>query len=140
MNYLNEFDRIMDLHKEIALATSIANLPNVRIVNFYSDKNRKGVIYFTSFNENDKVKEFKKNSKVAFTTVPSGNSEHVRSVSADVIKSDLTIFDLKDEFIKKIPDYEMAIEMGGSDLILFEIHFSEAVVTLDFDKVGKVNL
>ena len=57
-----------------------------------------------------------------------------------VEKSILTIFDLQDEFSKKIPEYSEIIEQAGSQLDLFEIHFSEATVILDFVQVEKVYL
>ena len=37
MNTKTEFLRIMAEQKEMALATSVNNIPNVRIVNFYFD-------------------------------------------------------------------------------------------------------
>ena len=41
---------------EIALATSVNNIPNVRIVNYYFDSNE-NILYFSSFKGNDKIKE-----------------------------------------------------------------------------------
>ena len=41
---------------EIALATSVDNIPNVRIVNFYFDP-AENILYFSSFEGNDKIKE-----------------------------------------------------------------------------------
>jgi uncharacterized pyridoxamine 5'-phosphate oxidase family protein len=140
MDYLKELNRIMESQSEIALATAAENAPNVRIVNFYYDTQNKGVIYFSTFKNNRKVKEFAKNSQVAFTTIPVGSNEHVKTNNGTVQKSNLTIYDLKEAFIKKIPDYGETIEQAGSHLVLYEIHFKEAVVTLDFTKIGKVTL
>ena len=140
MDFLQEFNRIMASQKELALATSIDNIPNVRIVNFYYDITRKGVIYFSTFSNNSKIEEFAKNNVVAFTTIPSNGNEHVRVNKANIHKSDLTIFDLKNEFIKKIPDYEMTIEEAGNQLSLYEIHFKQATVTLDYTQSDIITL
>ena len=49
MNYLKEFEKIMLEQNEIALATAVGNIPNVRIVNFYFDERKKSILYFSSF-------------------------------------------------------------------------------------------
>lgn len=113
------FEKIMQSQNEIALATSINAIPNVRIVNFYYDTIAKK-IYFTSFCENDKVKEFSLNPNSAFTTIPHGTTEHVKGKGIVSI-SNLTIFDIQEKFIDKILDYQETIEFGGKQLILFEI-------------------
>ena len=69
MNTKAEFLKMMSEQTEIALATSVNNVPNVRIVNFYFDP-EDNVLYFSSFKENDKIKEIKANPHVAFTTIP----------------------------------------------------------------------
>jgi uncharacterized pyridoxamine 5'-phosphate oxidase family protein len=141
MDFLKEFNRIMEKTINIALATAVDNIPNVRIINFCYDPQKEGVVYFSSFRGNPKTLEFSKNNKVAFTTipiVPAESSEHVRVTNATVQKSDLTIYDLKDEFIKKLPSYEMLIAQAGNMLDVYEIHFNEASVTLDVKQAGKV--
>ena len=72
-----EFLRIMAEQTEIALATSVNNGPNVRIVNFYFEP-AENILYFSSFKGNDKVKEINENPIVAFTTIPHGGNEHVK--------------------------------------------------------------
>ncbi len=140
MDFLREFNRIMIEQGEIALATCVDNIPNVRIVNFYYDTEKKGIVYFSTFKDNQKVEEFSKNNTVAFTTVPSKGNEHVRVTEAMIQKSNLTIYDLRDGFGKKIPDYETTIEQAGSQLDLYEIHFREAAVILDFAHSGNITL
>ena len=140
MDFFKEFNRIMLSQKELALATSVDNIPNVRIINFYYNISKKGVIYFSTFSDNLKVKVFEKNNIVAFTTIPSNGTEHIRVNNAIIQKSNLTIFDLKDEFIKKIPDYEMTINEVGNQLSLYEIHFKEATVTLDYTESATIAL
>ncbi len=140
MNYLQEFSRIMAEQGHIALATSVANTPNVRIINFYYDTEKKGVLYFSTFKGNPKTKEFAQNRNVAFTTIPSGNDGHVRVANATVQKSDSTIYDFQEAFIKKDPAYEMIITQAGDQLELYEIHFNRALVTLDMDQIEMVSL
>lgn len=140
MDFQKEFNRIMISQKELALATSVDNIPNVRIINFYYNISRKGVVYFSTFSDNSKVYEFAKNDVVAFTTVPHTGNEHVRVNNATIQKSHLTILDLKDEFITKIPDYEITINEVGDYLSLYEILFNKATVTLDYSQSEIITL
>ncbi len=140
MDFLKHFNEVMKKQAEVALATSVDNIPNVRIVNFYYNPEQKGTIYFSSFKDNIKVKEFAQNSRVAFASIPKGEEPCVRVHEATVEESSLTIYDLKDEFINKLPEYGDIIEHAGSQLILFEIHFNEARVTVDFNNSGIIQI
>ncbi len=133
MNTRNEFIRIMANQTEIALATSINDVSNVRIVNFFYDDSTQ-TLFFATFGDNDKVKEFEQNSKVAFTTVPHNGNEHVKA-KGNIQKSSLNIYDIKERFISKIPDYKDTIEQAGQFLVLFEMKFDTATVTLDFENI-----
>ena len=138
MDIKAEFLRIMAEQTEIALATSVNNVPNVRIVNFYFEP-AENILYFSSFKGNDKVKEINENPNVAFTTIPYGGNEHVKAKGI-VQKSSKTIFDLAEQFIAKIPDYKDTIEYAGELLILFEIRFDTAVVTKDLQTIKTIKL
>lgn len=140
MDFVKEFNRIMREEKEIALATCNEGNPNVRIVNFCYNSTSKGVIYFSTFGDNQKVEEVEKNPDVAFTTVPHEGNAHVRVKKGTVQKSNYTVYDLKDEFIKKIPDYAMTIEQAGEYLVVFEVHFQEADITIDLENSGSITL
>ncbi|MPN54409.1 hypothetical protein SDC9_202079 [bioreactor metagenome] len=128
----------METTDNLALATSVNNIPNVRVVNFYYDTENQGIVYLASFRGNTKTLEFLQNNNVAFTTIPTENSEQIRVTNGRVQKSDLTIYDLKEAFIKKLPNYEVVIAQAGDMLDVYEIHFKEASVTLDIDKHGKI--
>ena len=65
MNTEKEFYRMMAAQTEIALATCMESVPNVRIVNFVFDEEKK-LIYFSTFGNNDKVKEIESNNEIAF--------------------------------------------------------------------------
>ncbi|SCZ07749.1 pyridoxamine 5'-phosphate oxidase family protein [Alkaliphilus peptidifermentans] len=138
MSTKSEFERIMATQTEIALATSVNDVCNVRIVNFIYDETSQ-TLFFATFGDNDKVKEFEENSNVAFTTVPHKGNEHVKA-RAQVNKSNLSIFDVKDSFIAKIPDYKDTINQVGQFLVLFEVKFNTAIVTLDFENIDIISL
>ena len=138
MNTKAEFLKIMSEQTEIALATSVNNVPNVRIVNFYFDP-EENALYFSSFKENDKIKEIKANSHAAFTTIPHSGNEHVKAKGI-VQKSSKTIFDVAEQFIAKVPNYKNTIEYAGESLVLFEIKFDTAVVTKDLSSIETLKL
>ena len=123
---------------EIALATSVDNIPNVRIVNFYFDP-AENILYFSSFEGNDKIKEINSNPYVAFTTIPHSGNEHVKAKGM-AKKSSKTIFDVAEQFIAKIPGYKDTIEYAGESLILFEVRFDTAIVTKDLNTIKKLEL
>ena len=138
MNVKTEFLKIMAEQTEIALATSVDNIPNVRIVNFYFDP-AENILYFSSFEGNDKIKEINSNPYVAFTTIPHSGNEHVKAKGM-VKKSSKTIFDVAEQFIAKIPAYKDTIEYVGESLILFEVRFDTAIVTKDLNTIKKLEL
>ncbi|WP_347103876.1 pyridoxamine 5'-phosphate oxidase family protein [Streptococcus anginosus] len=138
MNTKTEFLKIMAEQTEIALATSVNNVPNVRIVNFYFEP-AENILYFSSFKGNGKIKEIKSNPYVAFTTIPHSGNEHVKAKGI-VQKSSKTIFDIAEQFIAKIPDYKDTIEYAGKSLILFEVRFDTAIVTKDLDTIKTLQL
>ena len=138
MNTKTEFLKIMAEQTEIALATSVNNVPNVRIVNFYFEP-AENILYFSSFKRNDKNKKKKSNPYVAFTTIPHSGNEHVKAKGI-VQKSSKTIFDIAEQFIAKIPDYKDTIEYAGKSLILFEVRFDTAIVTKDLDTIKTLQL
>ena len=138
MNVKTEFLKIMAEQTEIALATSVDNIPNVRIVNFYFEP-AENILYFSSFEGNDKIKEMNSNHYVAFTTIPHSGNEHVKAKGM-VKKSSKTIFDVAEQFIAKIPAYKDTIEYVGESLILFEVRFDTAIVTKDLNTIKKLEL
>ena len=138
MNVKTEFLKIMAEQTEIALATSVDNIPNVRIVNFYFDP-AENILYFSSFEGNDKIKEMNSNPYVAFTTIPHSGNEHVKAKGM-AKKSSKTIFDVAEQFIAKIPGYKDTIEYGGESLILFEVKFETVIVTKDLNTIKTLEL
>ena len=138
MNTKTEFLRIMAEQTEIALATSVNNVPNERIVNFYFDP-CENILYFSSFKDNDKVKEIEENPSIAFTTIPHTGNQHVKAKGL-AKRSSKTVVDMAEHFIAKVPDYKKTIDYAGESLILFEVRFDTASVTIDLAPISTLRL
>ena len=138
MNTKTEFLRIMAEQTEMALATSVNNVPNVRIVNFYFDP-CENILYFATFKDNDKVKEIEENPSIAFTTIPHTGNQHVKAKGL-AKRSSKTVVDIAEHFIAKVPDYKKTIDYAGESLILFEVRFDTAIVTKDLATISTLRL
>lgn len=133
MDLLKEFYEIMEKQGDIALATSVNDTPNVRIISFYfcPDEN---ILYFSSFKDEVKTKEFEKNNKVSFTTIPKETIKYARTNCGIVKKSDLSMSDFKEVICKKIPDYKEMIDNFEDKLVIYEISFKEAAITIEYEE------
>ena len=140
MESKKEFLRMINECEEIALATSIHDFPNVRIVNYYYDE-KNNVMYFATYTGREKISEFWKNNNVSFTTIPMnrGKREHIRA-RGHVRESKKSILDLREEFSNKMADFSEIIDKYSNDLKVYEIRFSEVTVTLDSRYYEKVKL
>ena len=140
MEAKKEFLRMINECEEIALATSIHDFPNVRIVNYYYDE-KNNVMYFATYTGREKISEFWKNNNVSFTTIPMnrGKREHIRA-RGHVRESKKSILDLREEFSNKMADFSEIIDKYSNDLKVYEIRFSEVTVTLDSRYYEKVKL
>ena len=140
MEAKKEFLRMINECEEIALATSIHDFPNVRIVNYYYNE-KNNVMYFATYTGREKISEFWKNNNVSFTTIPMnrGKREHIRA-RGHVRESEKSILDLREEFSNKMADFGEIIDKYSKDLKVYEIRFSEVTVTLDSRYYEKVSL
>ena len=140
MEAKKEFVRMINECEEIALATSIHDFPNVRIVNYYYDE-KNNVMYFATYTGREKISEFWKNNNVSFTTIPMnrGKREHIRA-RGHVRESKKSILDLRTEFSNKMADFAEIIDKYSKDLKVYEIRFSEVTVTLDSRYYEKVKI
>ena len=140
MEAKKEFLRMINEYEEIALATSIHDFPNVRIVNYYYDE-KNNVMYFATYTGREKISEFWKNNNISFTTIPMnrGKREHIRA-RGHVRESEKSILDLREEFSNKMADFAEIIDKYSKDLKVYEIKFSEVTVTLDSRYYEKVKL
>lgn len=140
-NWRTEYERILSAATEIALATSVDGIPNVRIVNLCRDPNRPETIYFSTYPSSDKVAEFAANDRIAFTTIPRDGTAHVRTRDATVRRSGRSIGDMKALFLEQVPGFDKslaALEAMGGTLDVYEIRIREAVVVTGFDAPGRV--
>ena len=140
MEAKKEFLRMIKECEEIALATSIHDIPNVRIVNYYYDE-KNNVMYFATYTGREKISEFWKNNNVSFTTIPMnrGKREHIRA-RGHVRESEKSILDLREEFSNKMADFGEIIDKYSNDIKVYEIKFSEVTVTLDSRYYEKVKI
>ena len=140
MEAKKEFLGMINECEEIALATSIHDFPNVRIVNYYYDE-KNNVMYFATYTGREKISEFWKNNNVSFTTIPMnrGKREHIRA-RGHVRESKKSILDLREEFSNKMADFAEIIDKYSNDLKVYEIKFSEVTVTLDSRYYEKVKI
>ena len=140
MEAKKEFLRMINECEEIALATSIHDFPNARIVNYYYDE-KNNVMYFATYTGREKISEFWKNNNVSFTTIPMnrGKREHIRA-RGHVRESKKSILDLREEFSNKMADFAEIIDKYSNDLKVYEIRFSEVTVTLDSRYYEKVKI
>ena len=140
MEAKKEFLRMINECEEIALATSIHDFPNVRIVNYYYDE-KNNVMYFATYTGREKISEFWKNNNISFTTIPMnrGKREHIRA-RGHVRESKKSIVDLREEFSNKMADFAEIIDKYSKDLKVYEIKFSEVTVTLDSRYYEKVKI
>jgi len=139
MNYLEVFYEVMEEAKNIAVATSVNNIPNVRIMDFAYDKDA-NIIYVASFRGNPKTIEFDTNNNVSITTLPYEEQKHIRSIGAKINKSSSTIFDKAELFIKKNAGFKETIDMAGPMLDVYEIQANEYIVTPDIQHTDTIKL
>ena len=112
----------------IALASSVEDLPNVRILDIFFDEKQNVVVFPTSV-LSPKVKEFEANDTVAFTTIPQGPGPVVRVQNATVSKSDWAIDEIKDTLIAHRPGFEMMLKGFGENVVVYEVSFTKALIS-----------
>jgi uncharacterized pyridoxamine 5'-phosphate oxidase family protein len=133
------FEKIMATGTDMAFATSVENIPNVRILNYIYSKNDK-IMYFQSRKGSQKGKEIEENKNVAFTTIRKDGMSYVRVNHAVAKKSEKTIYDLKDKFSEKMPFYKEFIEHHGNFMDVYEVHFSKVEVWPNPDKFEEIKI
>lgn len=111
----------------IALASSVEDLPNVRILDIFFDE-KQNVVVFPTSTLSPKVKEFEANDTVAFTTIPQGPGPVVRVQNATVSKSDWSIDEIKNTLIAHRPGFEMMLKGFGENVVVYEVSFTKALI------------
>ena len=139
MDLKQNFDRIMTEVDTFALASSVDDIPNVRFLNFIF-LTKENILYFQSSTNSKKGKGFKKNDNVAFVTFKTKDYGFVRVHRAKVKNRKKTIYDVQDLFIEKMSFYKKLIEKYGSEMQLYEVHFSKANVFSSPDHFDELEL
>ncbi|MCP1109679.1 pyridoxamine 5'-phosphate oxidase family protein [Ohessyouella blattaphilus] len=135
------FEKVMQKSINMALATSVDNKPNVRVVTFAYDPARAGKVFFTTFNRNQKVKEFAENPYVACMPIPeSPEADAQVRIFGTVQKSSVSLDEIIAIIAKKYPGNADTIKEGGSMMDIYEICFDEAYVTAGMNPAEKVNV
>ena len=130
MDITNNFLEIMKKTNNMVIASSDSNnQPNLRTVNFYYSPDEK-ILYFLTLKNSQKTVEFEQNNKVAFTTIPIEGVKHVKAKGI-IRKSQKSVQDLKNKFIEKIPEIKKNFDEGENFMVLYEVSFTKATVTLD---------
>ncbi|MDR2870469.1 MAG: pyridoxamine 5'-phosphate oxidase family protein [Deferribacteraceae bacterium] len=135
------FLQVMNESVNMALATSVNDKPNVRIVTFGFDKAQQDKLYFCTFRGNQKTKEFEQNPQVACTFLPmSLESELQVRIFGKVQKSQLTMKELIALISKKAPDGADTLKEAVHMLDVYEINFTEAWITIGMTEAQEYKL
>lgn len=141
MNAHEMFQTIMMSEDTMALATSVNNRPNVRVVNFGYDPEDKNKLFFTTFPGNHKIEEFEKNNEVACVILPHllPPDGQVR-VHGNVRLSERKLPDMIAILSRNSDDYAGLLHEAGNVLLLFEVDFSEVAVTVGMEDAERITL
>ena len=139
MERKQQFNKVMSESVNMALATSMGDKPNVRIITFAYDEKKEGRVFFTTFKGNQKIKEFEKNSQVACMPLPKEveTDEQVRFFGT-VRESDISMDEIVSMISKKYPEGADTISQGGDMMGIYEICFKEAFVTICMNEAQKL--
>lgn len=131
MDLRKVFEQVMAQTVNMALATSVEDKPNVRVVTFGYSPSAPDTLYFTSFKGNNKTKEFDKNESVACMPLPENPDVHAQvRIFGKVQKSKLSVPEVISFIRGKAPSDADTIEQGRDMMEAYEINFKEAFVTM----------
>lgn len=139
MTLLQHFEKTMLESINMALATSVNNEPNVRVVTFAYDTNKVGRLFFSTFKGNNKISEFEKNPQVACVILPQEPEAEVQvRIFGRVKKSDMQLNELISMISKKYPESADTISGGGDMMEIYEICFEKAFVTVGITEAKSI--
>lgn len=135
------FEQVMRESINMALATSVDNKPNVRVVSFAYDPDKAGKVFFTTFKGNQKIQEFAANPHVACMPLPeSPEADAQVRIFGIVRKSDVSLDEIVAMIAKKYPGNADTIKDGGPMMEIYEVCFDEAYVTAGMNPAEKVTI
>jgi len=135
---LKKYVEVLNNTNVMALATSVDNIPNVRVVNFYYNPEKPHILYFVSDRADRKVLEFAKNNVIAFTTIPAEGISHARSLRATVRKSALGYKEFAAALTGGSRGEEPVTNGNGELLDVYEIFATEAEVVAESGESARI--
>lgn len=115
---------IIQKTNKLALSTSYNDQADVRIVNFVSQEETPGKLYFSSVKTGPALKVYAKNPDVAFITIPddgaSGNP-YLKATHVKIKKSPKTTPELLPLYLQTVPNYQQVWDAIGPTLTVFEL-------------------
>lgn len=139
MELKTQFETVMQESVNMALATSVDDKPNVRVVTFAYDPAKAGRVFFTTFKGNQKTKEFAKNPHVACVPLPeSPEAEAQVRIFGTVQKSDVSLDEVVNIIDRKYSGNADTIKEGGPMMEIYEVRFTEAYVTAGVNPAEKL--
>lgn len=134
MDLMKAYQDVMQSHANMALATSVDGVPNVRVVTFGYNESTPKTAYFTTFKGNKKIAEFAQNPHVCFMPLPQGPDAPAQvRVTGKVQKSAKSLEEVAALILRKAPFFAQTLEQGGNMLEAYEVNFEEASVTIGME-------
>ena len=121
-----EFQATLAAAPFIALASSVDDVPNVRLMDVMYDSDTNTLLFPTS-RKTPKAAEFAQNGTVAFTTMPS-KTGLIRVQNATVEETDISVDEIKDRLIEKRPHFSHLMKMISQDPVVYRIRFTSGVL------------
>lgn len=134
-----QFEKVMNESVNMALATSVNNQPNVRVITFAYDSDQRGKVFFTTFKGNQKIQEFNQNPNVALMPLPeSPEADSQVRIFGKVQKSSMTLDAVVALIAKKYPGDADTIKSGGEMMEIYEVIFDKAYVTIGMNEAQAI--
>ena len=129
----------------IALATSVDNQPNVRIVTYGYDPANPKTLYFTTFKGNKKIQEFEQNEKIALIPLLEDpdvlvDTDQVQvRIFGSVQKAKKSLDEVASLILKKAPFFAETLTQREF-LEVYEVVFEQAFITIGMEDARVLEL
>lgn len=135
MELKQAYQQAMANTANMALATSVENEPNVRVITFGYNPERPNVVFFSTFKGNKKIEEFKKNPEAAAILLPEDpeSATQVR-IHGKVVPSGHSLAEITEWIVQKMPDYAAGDAKAAPMLEAYELQFSQAEITIGMSR------
>lgn len=118
----------------MALSTCVKDLPNVRIVTFGFDPKRPNTVFFTTFEGNQKIREFEQNPNVTLLPIAASPDFPVQvRIRGKVRRAEEGLDDVAALILQKDPSFAETLEAAREFLIPYQVDFDEASITIGME-------